>query len=458
MKTKVFMVILCIIFSAYILVACGAEKNNTDMAHEESVGVEKSVEADKIIGQEQAEYDEEKKEVVPEDNMNVDIKPRGTVNEQGVFELEGKYIQTDVPLAEAFFYVGENEKVAREDIERILDFDFYYQEDISGYSTWEMYEIDEELATGFICMEIDFDHLEESYMWAVLVECFNTMNYKEVSACSDTIWENGWRSEDYIKHWACSAICYKISQYIEEKVPNIEEEVPTEYYTIDNLPDGYFIKQGEKFYPLDTELPEEVSIENVGTYYTVAAADYSDDLFPTYQQDTVFVLKGDYSKIPSIREIEYYGFTYNACFSVGYYPNKIEAIVGDCSYENIYYINDCEQSIYDYAKNNGWVSVPRGTADDIYLNNFTPEDSIKIGYYEGTEYQEATLYADLWYAYATSASMWDTEIWEKDLDVNRTKEGYFELTIPTVPQPGLYKMDFGEPYTWKEDKFLVWIE
>lgn len=153
--------------------------------------------------------------VEPSDKEVTEVTPKGevvTVETEFItydkFEHVDKYINPNIPLAEAYFYIPDGRTVTREEMAHIFDLSYYYDE-----SQEYTYSEESEQFTVYILNNmVEVEHLTEDYMWNTLVECFNTMSYNEVLAVVEEASEES--SEAILKRYACEYLKMLTDGYV----------------------------------------------------------------------------------------------------------------------------------------------------------------------------------------------------------------------------------------------------
>lgn len=144
-------------------------------------------------------------------NTLTEITPKGemlTVEDEyityKVFAHADKYINPNISLAEAFFYIPEGMAVTLEELPTVLDIEKYYDE-----SHEYTYSDPAKMFTAYMLAGmVDLEHSSETYMWNTLVECFNTMSYNDI--CTYIEEHNYETSEVIVKTYACEYIKFHV--------------------------------------------------------------------------------------------------------------------------------------------------------------------------------------------------------------------------------------------------------
>lgn len=241
-------------------------------------------------------------------------------------------------------------------------------------------------------------------------------------------------------------------------------------YTKDNLVDGYYIINGDLFYSLTESVPKDFHRQDKWTFnsgywaYYIEAENYSETLIPRISRDTVFAVKGDVD-YPIIEAYDY-GYAFDAVFGSF---DKMGTYTGNTkNYSDVRKINGAEISPYDYYKkwsDSGKTAISLSLFQKGYgaafksidygyllLSKEYIDDSLTVGYFDGTTYYEDSISEKIWYASSI------TSYAQKSLEVTETLNGYFELRIPEGVGGGLYGIYFWGRDNWKDDPYLVWID
>lgn len=218
------------------------------------------------------------------------------------------------------------------------------------------------------------------------------------------------------------------------------KEAIIQEYTIDTLPDGYFVMSGDTFYqPYNgdktyTNLPENTSPERV-LWYT-------DDKIhiPEYKNGDSIVFK---SKSTILTQFVLEGFEH-ICDSVGIRKIRIDD-AGNCIIsgdDSLHQSSDAYTKLNPYISNSNAIVLDTVNGEKIQrnminktgsINGLTKGDTCTIGFYVGTQYYEAELNVD-------------TEIYcSKSINTiekyDLTKSGYLRLQMPDLMTPGLYDIN-----------------
>lgn len=218
-----------------------------------------------------------------------------------------------------------------------------------------------------------------------------------------------------------------------------EEEVLIPEYTAETLPDGIFVKSGDKFYqPYNGDktyknLPENTSADR--------ALWYTDNKVhvPPYKTGDQIVYKNA-TKIPGQFVVE--GFEH-LCDSIGIRGIRLDDngryII--TSNNNFQSTSDAALKIMPYLDKgtiildslNGNTITSRMINKTGAISGLTKGEPYLIGFYIGTQYYEETVNAD-------------TEIYTSKsinviTDYAMTKNGYLEIKMPDLLTPGLYDLN-----------------
>lgn len=245
------------------------------------------------------------------------------------------------------------------------------------------------------------------------------------------------------------------------------------YYTTEELCDGFFMIEGDKFYPFSTVLQDNIQHSSYGldTYF-MYASEMKDDTIPHISRNQKFAFKGDTSKgyNYTIRQLEYSGLTYDL-ITVSSNDYAFAWTINGKDFMNIKTINGEETDFYRFCKNNGYDRIRahsvqpnsnKNSGGDIIVSpDFTVDTPLTIGFFgESTDFQEETLYPTIWYA--TSVSKEDDPFSRKEfytqLVCEQTMNGYFEYSFPNDIPSGYYS--FG-PSTMSADTplpLLIYVD
>ncbi len=217
-----------------------------------------------------------------------------------------------------------------------------------------------------------------------------------------------------------------------------------EGYTKDELPNGYFIKRDDRFFPF-SYIDEMAGFteDKLNDFIYIDADKYNDDLFMhMYAGDTI-VYKGSDKNMEHLMlyEIDQHGYTYEVALSdyKGVYSIRDRKTLIDA---RISEVNG--MSYYDWSdKHSGYYGEGERTFDHymVFLNynDIPKDDKITIGYYTDTsEYREKEYVANLWLAWVGTHSFSGNYYFEP------TKEGYFVADLSADhDMSGLYSITLG---------------
>lgn len=277
----------------------------------------------------------------------------------------------------------------------------------------------------------------------------------------DSFWTPG-----YISGGAFVEDAYIVTDLLGNKWARVDKDNPP--YTIDNLPDGYFIKDGDLFWPISTasdSYPDgfgESDTWDAGSCLYTAAEKYSDFSLPTLSlENTVFAAKGTsgYSNIRFSKR-EYWGYTYNCEFNsvgVAEFPNDfLETDGGVWPWEkDIRTFDGEEMTIEDFIAKKKAEGMSLKYNEQLLVGDRSfLGDTFTMGYFDKTEFKEKEFKITYWFASGNAYV-------GGELDWNETYDGYFEMRFPkqisnvfeTIDvTPGLYVISFGN------NDYYVWME
>ncbi|MBQ9867749.1 MAG: hypothetical protein IJM34_12095 [Lachnospiraceae bacterium] len=221
------------------------------------------------------------------------------------------------------------------------------------------------------------------------------------------------------------------------------KRIREEGYTKDELPNGYFIKKGDHFFPFEYVEEMGFTYDILNDVIYIDADKYSDDLFMRMSSTDTIVYKGSDKNMEHLMlyRIDQHGYTYEVALDDyrGAYSIRDKKTVIDAKIADV---NDI--SYHEWWSNNcGYYGDGVHLFDhyDVFLNNndIPKGDKIKIGYYTDTsEYREKEFVADLWLAYIGTHSFSGNYYFEP------TKEGYFTTGFSEGREKsGLYAITLG---------------
>lgn len=237
-----------------------------------------------------------------------------------------------------------------------------------------------------------------------------------------------------------------------------------EGYTKEELPTGYFIKKGDRFFPIPDAREDGFFKGNNAEVLFIDADKYKDDMFMHMSKHDSFVYKGSNDRGLGFdftgADPENCGYTYEVAIDTdGVVSIRDDKLLVD---GKVSYVNDME--FYD------WVDLMEGRWEEhkfyyahnygafsnyyVFINNIPQGDVIKVGYFTDTsEYLEKEYEANLW---AVSYKSYGYH----SLGFEPTKEGYFEANLEYYNEhdyniTGLnwFKVANGDGHF-----FLLWID
>lgn len=241
----------------------------------------------------------------------------------------------------------------------------------------------------------------------------------------------------------------------------IDVQVEKKSYTLDNMPNGYFYSSGEDIFELGDSGLQSNTRWNT-TYSWIDAEDYKEGMVLTLKRgDTIYAkgenvnnyigkgfLEEDQGIFENKRAGDYYGYLFNKDISVNnfgklsFYDLRTEK---STEYYDIEYINDQEISWSNYSDAKWGVMEP---SLDEFITTTSKDEILRFGYYEGTNYKEIKLQADIWGIIAMGPYA----------EFEMTKEGYMYYTIPENCRSGYYYVYIFDAYGNGEKDYWFYVE
>ncbi len=255
----------------------------------------------------------------------------------------------------------------------------------------------------------------------------------------------------------------------------------SDYYTVENLNEGTYILEDEKFYPFEITLPKQVvRISRREGEFFIRVPDMKDidSLVPTLSKDTKLAYRGSTEGLEDhiyIKQILHTSYTYdllmrgNNRFTDKFTYNGYKFL--DFTFlngEDIDFYDYCREYGYDEAstisaKEEGQPDPSPGFMEGIgtlmISPDITPETPLIVGYYDnGTDYKEQTIYPTIYYFTnkRLESEPFGVEAYGDYLVCERTKDGYFKYSFPENITSGYYYLKQGSANVGNER--LIYIE
>lgn len=208
----------------------------------------------------------------------------------------------------------------------------------------------------------------------------------------------------------------------------------TNVYTSDNLPEGVFWMENDKYYRLREghEIPwliQEFNSSSVAPHIRVEGIEKVQDLFVSLKPGDKLVIKGSKTSY-TLTQPTASGFVF-------------PYIIRDFDYSEFYPFSDDEEGFsgtvngrrfWDLKESSGWKY-----RNGLYWPNLQYGDTLLVTGYEGTTYFEKEIEANVWAA-TYEALDWTEKAIQYDLVTQKTQEGYFYIELPENVPSGIYKL------------------
>ena len=244
-----------------------------------------------------------------------------------------------------------------------------------------------------------------------------------------------------------------------------KKKAQIEGYSKEELPNGYFIKKGERFYPIPDARDDGFFDGNADQLMFIDADKYHEDMFMHISSHDTIIFKGSKDNglgmyFTSVGDA--CGYTYEVAIDDdGAVTIRNDDIVIDGDIE---YVNDMKFWDWQRKMSGEWDQYTYYFAHNhsafenyyVFIHDIPKGDKIKVGYFnDKSDYIEKEYEANLWaLSYDTGGGGYRTLAFEP------TKDGYFSSDFE------FYKEYYGEMsglYWFKlsndeEHKFLLWFD